>query len=90
MVDDNTLAKIKEALEVFRPQLNADGGDMEFIQVDEENKVHINLTGACGGCSMATMTLKMGLERYLKEVCPEVSEVVQDNAGDFAQQDFFY
>ncbi len=90
MVDDNTLAKIKEALEVFRPQLNADGGDMEFIQVDEENKVHINLTGACGGCSMATMTLKMGLERYLKEVCPEVSEVVQDNAEDFTQQDFFY
>ena len=90
MVDEATLEKIKEALEVFRPQLNADGGDMEFVQVDEENKVHINLTGACGGCSMATMTLKMGLERYLKEVCPEVSEVVQDNADQFGVPENFY
>ena len=89
MVDDKTLEKIKEALDAFRPQLNADGGDMEFIQVDEENRVHINLTGACGGCTMAVMTLKMGLERFLKDVCPEVSEVVQDNAGDFKDAEMF-
>lgn len=79
---------IKEALDMFRPQLQADGGDMEFVDFDEENKVHLNLTGACGGCPMALMTLKMGVERYLKDACPEVSEVVQDNAQDFKEMEF--
>ena len=78
MADETRIAKVKETLEAFRPQLNADGGDMEFICIDEENKVHLKLTGACGSCPMATMTLKMGIERYLKEVCPEINEVVQD------------
>jgi Fe-S cluster biogenesis protein NfuA len=78
MADEALVAKVKESLEVFRPQLHADGGDMEFIGIDDENKVHLKLTGACGSCPMATMTLKMGIERYLKETCPEVSEVIQD------------
>ncbi len=78
MADEALIAKVKETLEAFRPQLNADGGDMEFINIDDENKVHLKLTGACGSCPMATMTLKMGIERYLKETCPEIPEVVQD------------
>ena len=78
MADEALIAKVKGTLEAFRPQLNADGGDMEFINIDDENKVHLKLTGACGSCPMATMTLKMGIERYLKETCPEISEVVQD------------
>ncbi|MBP5695580.1 MAG: NifU family protein [Treponema sp.] len=78
MADQNFEEKVKETLEAFRPQLNADGGDLEFISIDEENKVHIRLTGACGNCPMAVMTLKMGIERYLKETVPEVSEVVQE------------
>lgn len=78
MADEALIAKVKETLEAFRPQLNADSGDMEFINIDDENKVHLKLTGACGSCPMATMTLKMGIERYLKETCPEISEVVQD------------
>ena len=78
MADEALIAKVKETLEAFRPQLNADGGDMEFINIDDENKVHLKLTGACGSCPMATMTLKMGIERYLKETCPELSEGVQD------------
>ena len=78
MADEALIAKVKETLEAFRPQLNADGGDMEFINIDDENKVHLKLTGACGSCPMATMALKMGIERYLKETCPEISEVVQD------------
>ena len=78
MADEALIAKVKETLEAFRPQLTADGGDMEFINIDDENKVHLKLTGACGSCPMATMTLKMGIERYLKETCPEISEVVQD------------
>ncbi len=78
MADEALIEKVKESLEAFRPQLNADGGDMEFKGVDENNKVHLKLTGACGSCPMATMTLKMGIERFLKETCPEISEVVQD------------
>ncbi len=71
-------ATVKEALEMFRPQLQADGGDMEYIGIDDQKRVHLKLTGACGACPMATMTLKMGIERYLKDACPEISEVVQD------------
>jgi Fe-S cluster biogenesis protein NfuA len=72
-------ASVKEALEMFRPQLQADGGDMEYISIDEQNRVHLRLTGACGSCPMATMTLKMGIERYLKDAVPQVTEVVQEN-----------
>lgn len=71
-------ALVKEALEMFRPQLQADGGDMEFVSIDDENRVHLRLVGACGSCPMATMTLKMGIEQYLKDACPEVTEVVQE------------
>lgn len=72
-------ASVKEALEMFRPQLQADGGDMEYISIDEQNRVHLRLTGACGSCPMATMTLKMGIERYLKDAVPQVTEVIQEN-----------
>ncbi len=71
-------ALVKEALEMFRPQLQADGGDMEFICIDDENRVQLRLTGHCGSCPMATMTVKMGIEQYLKDACPEVTEVVQE------------
>ena len=71
-------AKVKEALDAFRPQLQADGGDMEFLSIDEQKRVHLKLTGACGSCPMATMTLKMGVEQFLKDACPEVTEVVND------------
>ena len=78
MVDEALKSKVLETLDAFRPALNAEGGDMEFISIDDEKKVHIKLTGACDGCPMATMTLKMGIERYLKETCPEITEVVQE------------
>ena len=74
--------RVKEVLDMFRPNLQADGGDMEFISIDEKNRVHLILTGACGGCPMALMTLKMGVERYLKDAIPEITEVVQDNASE--------
>lgn len=78
MVDQAFEEKVKETLEAFRPQLNADGGDMEYIRIDDENRVHIRFIGACNGCPMAVMTLKMGIERYLKETCPEIKEVVEE------------
>ena len=80
MANERLEASIKEALDMFRPQLQADGGDMEYICLDEQNRVHLKLVGACGSCPMALMTLKMGVERYLKDGCPEVTEVVQEEA----------
>ena len=79
MADSKIEETVKEALEMYRPMLQAAGGDCELINIDEENRVHLKLTGACGSCPMATMTLKMGIEQYLKDACPEVKEVVQDN-----------
>ena len=64
--------KIEKALAKVRPSLQADGGDVELIEVSDEGVVKVRLTGACGGCPMATMTLKAGIERVLKK---EVSEV---------------
>ena len=88
-MSDSTLeATVKEAVEMFRPQLQADGGDMEYVCIDDQNRVHLNLVGACGSCPMALMTLKMGIERYLKDACPEVTEVVQDNARDPSEMGF--
>ncbi len=69
--------RVKEALEAVRPQLQRDGGDLEFVSVSEEGKVSVKLLGACNGCPMSTMTLKQGIEAYLKEEIAEVTEVVQ-------------
>lgn len=67
---------IKNAIQDIRPSLQADGGDIEFISVDEAGKVTVRLMGACNGCPMATQTLKQGVERYLKDKVPGVTEVV--------------
>lgn len=69
--------KVKKALADIRPQLQADGGDIEFVSIAEGGKVIVRLTGACGSCPMATMTLKMGVEAHLKKTVPEVTEVIQ-------------
>jgi len=66
---------IQTALEKIRPALQADGGDVELVDV-EDGIVSVRLTGACGGCPMSTLTLKMGIERILREQVPDVREVV--------------
>lgn len=66
---------VKTALEAIRPALQADGGDVELVNV-EDGVVSVRLQGACGGCPMATMTLKNGIERILREKVPEVKEVI--------------
>ena len=68
-------AEVEAALAKVRPSLQADGGDVELIDV-ENGVVKVKLTGACGGCPMATMTLKNGIERILKEEVPGVQEVI--------------
>jgi Fe-S cluster biogenesis protein NfuA len=68
--------KVRTALDEVRPSLQADGGDVEFVSLSEDGVVSVKLTGACGSCPMAQMTLKMGIEKYLKKEVPEVAEVV--------------
>ena len=67
--------KVEAALAKIRPALQADGGDVELVAVDK-GVVKLRLKGSCAGCPMATMTLKQGIERVLKEQVPEVKEVV--------------
>ncbi len=67
--------QIEDALNKVRPSLQADGGDVEFVDVDEEGVVKVRLTGACGGCPMSQMTLKMGIEKILKQNVPQISGV---------------
>jgi Fe-S cluster biogenesis protein NfuA len=68
--------KVKAILDDVRPALQADGGDVELIDVDDQGVVKVRLQGACSGCPMASMTLKNGIERALKEAIPQVKEVV--------------
>jgi len=67
--------EIEAALEQIRPALEADGGDVELVEV-KKGVVKLRLRGACSGCPMATMTLRQGIERLLKERVPGVKEVV--------------
>lgn len=68
--------KILNAINQIRPNLQADGGDVELVDVSEDGVVKVRLTGACRGCPMSQMTLKMGIEKFLKKEVPEVKEVV--------------
>jgi len=67
--------KVENALGKIRPSLKADGGDVELVEVTADGVVKVRLTGACGGCPMSQMTLKMGIEKVLREEVPELKEV---------------
>jgi Fe-S cluster biogenesis protein NfuA len=67
---------LNETLEYIRPALQADGGDMFLLGVDDEGKVTLQLVGACGGCPLSTMTLTAGIERILRDRVPGVTEVI--------------
>jgi len=67
--------KVEEVLDMVRPMLIHDGGNVELINVSD-GTVEVKLTGACAGCPMSTMTLKMGIEKLLKQEIPEIKEVV--------------
>jgi len=69
--------KVEKSLDRIRPALQNDGGNVELVDVDEEKGVvKVKLTGACHGCPMSQMTLKMGIEKILKQQVPSVKEVV--------------
>lgn len=68
--------QVGQVLEQVRPALQADGGDVELVNVQDDGTVQVRLQGACGCCPMAQMTLKMGIEKHLKSKIPQVKEVV--------------
>jgi len=67
--------RVLKAIESVRPGIQADGGDIELVKIDDNNIVHIRLTGACDGCVLSTITLKQGIERIVKMLVPEVTAV---------------
>ena len=67
--------KVEKVLEKVRPMLQADGGNVELVDVTKDGVVKVRLQGACGSCPMSQMTLKMGIERFLKEEIPEIKQV---------------
>ena len=68
--------QVEKVLNEIRPQLQADGGNVELVDV-VDGVVKVKLTGACGSCPMSTYTLKMGIEQRLKQAIPEIKEVQQ-------------
>jgi len=68
--------KVVAILDRIRPSLQADGGDVELVDVSDDGIVKVKLVGACAGCPMSTLTLKNGIERILKENVPEVQSVL--------------
>lgn len=71
-------AGVLEAIELIRPALQADGGDIVYRFVDDDGVVHVSLVGACGSCPVSQMTLKAGVERIIMDRVPGVTEVVAD------------
>jgi len=75
-------ARVLEAIDAIRPALQADGGDIELVGIDEAGVVRVNLVGACGTCPVSTMTLKAGVERIIMDRVPGITEVVAEGADD--------
>ena len=74
--EDSMKESVQKAINQIRPNLQADGGDVELVEVMTDGTVKVRLLGACRGCPMSQMTLKMGIEKYLKKEVPGVREVV--------------
>ena len=77
MDKETILRKVKNVLEQVRPYLQQDGGDVNFVELTDDNTVIVELTGACGNCPHSKMTLKNGIEAVMKKVIPEIKAVEQ-------------
>jgi Fe-S cluster biogenesis protein NfuA len=76
ITDKVTLDKIEGALQKIRPYLESDGGDITLVEISDDWIVKVKLLGACSSCSVSMMTLKNGVETAIKDVLPEVKEVI--------------
>ncbi len=77
MSTDTMTAGVQEAIEAIRPALQADGGDIRLVEIDDNGVVSVELVGACGTCPVSTMTLKAGVERIIMDRVEGITEVVQ-------------
>lgn len=75
MADQELIKRIESALDNIRPYLEADGGDVRILEVDDQNILKLELLGNCGSCPMSTMTMKSGVEEAIKRVVPEIQGV---------------
>ena len=71
--------KVEKVIDQVRPYLQQDGGDLNLVEITDDNIVKVELTGACSSCAFSTMTLKNGVEATLRKVLPEIKEVVAVN-----------
>lgn len=76
MATDELTARVQKALDEIRPFLQNDGGDIELISIENQKVVNVQLLGACVGCSVNQMTLKLGVEMTIKKHVPEIEKVV--------------
>jgi len=79
MPNNNIRSKVEEALNSIRPYLEADGGNVELIDISADNVVQVELIGACKTCSMSMMTMKAGIEETIKRSVPEIKSVISVN-----------
>jgi len=75
IVKEELIKKVQNVIEQIRPYLQNDGGDIEFVELTDENIVNVRLLGACGSCPYSTMTLKSGVENAMKRAIPEIKSV---------------
>jgi Fe-S cluster biogenesis protein NfuA len=75
-MSENLKEQVEKVLQEIRPHLQADCGDAQLVGIDDDGTVRLKLVGACGACPMSQMTLKMGIERILKQKVPQVKEVI--------------
>lgn len=78
-MNSEAVLKIEEALNLIRPFLHADGGDVELVNVDEELNVQLRLKGSCSNCDISHLTMKAGIEESIRKVLPGVKQVVAVN-----------
>ena len=76
MTDSNIMERVSKALEKVRPYLQSDGGDIELVEITDDMKVKVRLTGACHGCPYSMQTLKAGVEQAVIKEVPEIKQVI--------------
>lgn len=77
---DTIYRRVEDALDTIRPYLEADGGNVEIVEISSDNVLKIELKGACKTCNMSHMTMKSGIEETVKRAVPEIKEIISVNA----------
>lgn len=79
---DDILMRVEQAIQSIRPYMEADGGDVKVLEITEDNRVILELLGACGTCKMSSMTMRAGVEESIKRAVPEITAVEAINMTD--------